>query len=66
MDKIDINGKTYDVDENGRILGANASCFSDDHAGHPYCYASPPGFEEAEAAGKITRQYTNGWYYFVN
>lgn len=56
--RITLGDFTYHIDEDGKIEGALACCFSSDHFSHPYCYDPPKGFIEAEKEGLISRSFT--------
>jgi len=55
--KITIGQQEYEIDNDGRIIGALAYCHGEDHNSHPYCYSAPEGFEKAEQEKRISRHY---------
>lgn len=64
--EITIGNKTYELDDDGRLIGVEACCFSEEHFSHPYCSSYPSEFNAAEEAGVVDRHYNGtGWYWYA-
>ena len=59
---IEIEERTsYQVGDDGVLIGAPCCCYGDNHDGHPYCQAPPPELLQAERDRLIVRQLDTGW-----